>query len=202
MTRNRREADPVVKKRAVDRDRRSTRRPMRLFCALHPTAPEATLLLDPLQALEPLPEHRRTPVAQVHMTALFIGDVDQQDLDEVKKSVERAASGVQPFDWQPDRIETLPARGPVRTIAAVGPSTSTLDELNRRLSQRLARRANRRAFFPHMTLARLKPPKSGFRIEHAIDVAAISFTTVHLMQSWLLPTGAEHQTVLEAPLRG
>ena len=175
---------------------------MRLFCALHPTAQEASALLDPLQKLEPLPEHRRMLVEQVHMTALFIGDVAQQDLDEVKKSVKRAAIGVQPFDWQPDRIETLPGRGPVRTIAAVGPSSSTLDELNRRLSQRLARRSNRRAFFPHMTLARLKLPKSGFRIEHAITVAPISFATVQLMQSWLLPTGAEHQTVLEAPLGG
>lgn len=191
-----------MNKRAVDRDRRSSRRSLRLFCALHPTTSEARFLLDQLQELGSLPDHRMTPVDQVHMTALFIGEVAVQDLDEVKESVERAAIGVAPFQWQSVAIETLPKRGPVRTIAAMGPSGRSLDELHRRLSQRLARRSNRRAFIPHMTLARLKPPKSGYCIDHPVITEPISFETVQLMQSRLLPTGAEHHTVLEAPLRG
>ncbi|NRA75423.1 MAG: RNA 2',3'-cyclic phosphodiesterase [Planctomycetes bacterium] len=189
-------------KRAIDRDHRSRQRPMRLFCALHPAIDEARTLLESLQALDPLPAHRRTPLEQVHMTVLFIGDVSTRDLDDVKRSVERAAMAVEPFSWQPDQIISMPRRGPVRTVAAVGPSSSALDELNRRLMQRLARRSNRRAFLPHMTLARLTPPQSGIAVDQPVSLGPYSFQSVQLMQSWLRPTGAEHQSVLEATLGG
>lgn len=189
-------------RRAVDRNRRPNRRKLRLFCALHPTAEEASLLLDFLPNLESLPPHQPTASDQLHMTVLFIGDIAQQDLDEVKKSVERAAIAVQPVQWQPDRIDTLPERGPARTITAMGSASGVLTELNRRLSQRLSRHNSRRDFLPHITLARLKPPKSGFNIDFPITVPPISFSTVQLMDSRLLPSGAEHQTVLEVPLGG
>ncbi|MEE2889717.1 MAG: RNA 2',3'-cyclic phosphodiesterase [Planctomycetota bacterium] len=189
-------------KRAIDRERRSSRRPMRLFCALHPEPEEARSLLKSVEAMESLPAHRVTPLEQVHMTVLFIGDVERKDLDDVKESVERAAKAVVPFSWQPDQISSLPARGPVRTVVAMGPSSKPLDELNRRLAQRLARRKNRRAFLPHMTLARLTPPLSGLSIEQSITASPYAFRSVQLMQSWLLPTGAEHQIVLESPLGG
>jgi 2'-5' RNA ligase len=147
-----------------------------------------------------LPDHRRTVLEQIHMTVLFIGDVARKDLADVKESVERAAVGVQPFSWQPDRLQTLPRRGPVRTVAAVGDSLKNLDELHRRLSQRLARRSNRRAFLPHMTLARLLSPCSDFDVDRSIEWPTLSFSSVRLMQSWLLPTGAEHKCVLETSL--
>ncbi|MGE4618317.1 MAG: 2'-5' RNA ligase family protein [Planctomycetota bacterium] len=189
-----------MNKRAIDRDKKSSGPRMRLFCALHPTMDEARLLTDPLDSLEPLPDHRRTVIDQIHMTVLFIGEVARKDLADVKESVERAAVGVPPFCWQPDRIQTLPSRGPVRTMAAVGDSMKSLDELHRRLSQRLARRSNRRAFLPHMTLVRFSPPVTDFEVTRHIEWPTISFARVRLMQSRLLPTGAEHQCVLETSL--
>ena len=69
------ELGPFVNKRAIDRDKKSSGPRMRLFCALHPTMDEARLLSDPLDSLEPLPDHRRTVIDQIHMTVLFIGEV-------------------------------------------------------------------------------------------------------------------------------
>ena len=67
---------------------------MRLFCALHADPVAAQSLIAAVEALESLPDHRLTPLPQVHMTLLFIGDVDARDLDEVKESVLRAATAV------------------------------------------------------------------------------------------------------------
>ncbi len=184
----------------VDREHRRGGRRVRLFCALHADPVAAQQLIAAVETLESLPDHRLTPLPQVHMTLLFIGDVDARDLDEVKESVLRAATAVEPLQWGVDRIGTLPVRGAARTVAALGPSSRGLDELHRRLSQRLARSSKNRPFLPHMTLARFTPARSGFKLDQAFAGPLLRFDTLDLVLSRLLPSGAEHQRILEAPL--
>ncbi|MDE0959990.1 MAG: RNA 2',3'-cyclic phosphodiesterase [Planctomycetota bacterium] len=191
-----------MKRRAVDREHRQRSRWVRLFCALHPEPIGARKLLEAMATAEDLPAHRLTPELQVHMTLVFIGDVDLADVAEIKESVGRAAAAVDPICWTPDRIGTLPDRDQVRTVAAKGPTCGALDELHRRLTQRLVRHKKRRPFLPHMTLARFTPPHEEIGWNRPLEMVEFSFDTVQLMQSRLLPTGADHQQLLCASLRG
>jgi len=190
-----------LKRRAVDREHRQRSRRVRLFCALHPDRMSAGGLLEALGAAEDLPPHRLTPEHQIHMTMVFIGEVDLADVAEIKESVERAAAAVEPICWSPDRIGTLPDRGQVRTVAAKGPSSNALEELHRRLTQRLVRHQKCRPFLPHMTLARLTPPCDIGGWDRPLKVPQFTFDTVQLVQSRLLPTGADHQQLMAASLR-
>jgi len=187
-------------RRVVDRQHRKRGRRLRLFCALHSDPAAAQQLIAAVESIESLPDHRLTPLHQIHMTLLFIGDVDASDLDEVSESVLRAASAVEPLQWRVEGIGTLPGRGAARTVAALGPSSRGLEELHRRLSQRLARSRKNRPFLPHMTLARFTPARSGFQLDREFAGPLLRFDTLDLVLSRLLPSGAEHQRILEAPL--
>jgi len=188
-----------LKKRAIDRNKRSSSRGVRLFCALHPQEAQSKEILSRLDSIGPLPEHRVTPIDQLHMTVVFIGEVERSQVAPIEESVQRAASAIAPFSWSPDRIDYLPLRGPARTVAAIGPCCKALEELHQRLAQRLVRGKKGRSFLPHMTLARFKTPRPMIRIDESYHGPLLQFETVQLVRSRLLPTGAEHQVLLEVP---
>ncbi|MEZ5978342.1 MAG: RNA 2',3'-cyclic phosphodiesterase [Planctomycetota bacterium] len=190
--------------RAERRERRPTasRRAgvARLFVAIYPPPDRVRALLDSLGRVE-LPDHRATPDEQVHMTVLFVGEVDASRLDGVKESVERAAAGVKPFDLRPLHLAPLPERGPARLVAAITDAPSPLLELHQRLVQRLAVGKRKAAtFLPHVTLCRLRTPADVDVATPLVDVEPFRVDTLHLMQSHLGPDGATHRGLARVPL--
>jgi 2'-5' RNA ligase len=156
---------------------------LRLFVALYPDGATANALFEAL-AREELPAHRRTPSEQLHLTAHFIGEVEERRLDTVVESVAGAARGVAPFTLQPLHLAALPESGPARLVAAVTDLPSALLELHERLVARLARgRSKRETFLPHLTLARFATPTCVAVDAALVHVPPIHVTTVHLMQS-------------------
>lgn len=148
-------------------------------------------------------------MAQVHLTLLFLGRSAIRDLSQIEESIERSASGIPPFELVPDRLIALPERGPARVIAAQTPAPAALLELRRRLVRRLAsasRREPNDRFVPHLTLARITPPSRVTLAPPNEDQAAglssgaFPVTSIHLMESRLHPSGAEHNSVAEVRL--
>jgi 2'-5' RNA ligase len=137
---------------------------LRVFVAAYPPAGTARTLADAAAALA-LPAHRATPPDQVHLTLQFVGDVDPRDLDALLESAERAAAAVSPLAVAPDRLVTLPERGPARLVAAAAPAVPALAELVLRLAARLAREPSRSPYLPHLTLLRFRAPARGLRID-------------------------------------
>lgn len=175
---------------------------LRLFVGVYPPRPRA---IELVRALEPLslPKNRATPADHVHLTLQFVGDVPASDLEDVRESVRRAASGLSGFSLTPRRLLTLPERGGARLIALETDSPAPMMELQRRLAHRLARSARNQPgdrFRPHLTLCRFDP---GVRAEHFVhDVSSEAFDvhSIRLMKSLLKPTGAEHLLVEETLL--
>ena len=174
---------------------------LRLFVCLYPPRDVAESLLSAL-AGQSLPEHRQVAAEQVHLTLHFIGEIDSRQLDEVRESVERSASGLECFSLAITSLISLPERGETRLVAARCASHSTLEELHRRLVHRLARKKQgREDFLPHMTLVRLRVPTRMERVELPLDRVEFPVRAIHLVQSHLQTGGAVHRTVAEFGLR-
>lgn len=175
---------------------------MRLFVALYPPAPARQACLTLLDGLA-LPPGRAAAVAQLHITALFIGEVDPRQLDSVRQSVERAAAGLPAFTLTPRRMIALPEKAPARLVALETDAPAPLPELHERLVKRLARPSERRlrAFLPHLTLYRFSAP-TRFEMPAlpAPGVAPFPIERVALVRSHLQTGGAEHEVIHEVSL--
>jgi len=174
---------------------------LRLFLALHPPLEAAHALLGRLEGLE-LPAHRRTPIDQLHLTVLFVGDTPERELDAVIESVERAAAGVTAFELVTRGLVALPERGPARLVAAETSAPGALLELRRRLVSRLVTHKRKPApLRPHLTLARFRAPTTFDLPRFEAPSFAFRVDAICLQSSVLHPDGAEHRTVARAALR-
>lgn len=178
---------------------------LRLFVAIYPPPEHAERFLETLQSLD-LPPHRATPAAQIHLTLLFIGDMPANEMDWTIESVERSAAGLRAFELAPQRLITLPERGPARLVAAETSDPTALMEIHTRLATRLASAPadeSSRRFRPHMTLARFNSPSNRAAIDPSrgsLAVGPFAVERIHLMRSTLRPHGAEHHPVHVVPL--
>lgn len=182
-----------------------TGRPLRLFVGVYPPEESRRALLDSLASLSPSPDpkHRVTPLNQVHMTVQFIGDTSERALDEVIESVQRSAAGVGAFSLTPQRLITLPNRGPVRLIAMETDAPPRLLEVHRRLAMRLAKSVRAKAgdrFLPHLTLCRFSGEATATRVDQPMAIPPFEIRSVVLVRSVLKPQGADHVGVIEVPL--
>lgn len=175
---------------------------LRLFVALYPPLESARALIESLDSLS-LPHHRRTEVGQLHMTVQFIGDTPARELDAVIESVQRGSAGLDAFELMPERLITLPERGPARLVAAQTDSPGTLMEIHRRLVTRLARNVRERdaeRFRPHLTLCRFRSPARGVRIDAPLMSPVFAVNQIKLMRSTLGSSGAQHHEVISFEL--
>jgi RNA 2',3'-cyclic 3'-phosphodiesterase len=178
---------------------------LRLFVAIHPPVDSAQAMLESLHNLSDLPSHKPTALEQVHLTLQFIGDRPVKDLDETIESVQRALAGLAAFELAPQRLITLPERGPARLIACETDAPATLMELQRRLAHRLAknpREAADQRFRPHLTLCRFRSPARHVRIDMPVEMRAFAVSAIRLMRSTLDPSGAQHHEVVSVALNG
>lgn len=196
-----------MRRRAVDRrSAKPHEATVRLFVACYPPANVARELAREAAALCArlnLPDSRETPAEQIHLTLQFVGETPVSNLDGVRESVGRAASGLATFDLWPLRLVTLPANDRPRLVAAETDAPPALLELQRRLAQRLARTAREKAgdrFLPHITLRRFAQP--GFRhprVDEPITLererVAFNAAWIALMRSDLTRAGAVHAEV-------
>jgi len=169
---------------------------LRLFVAVYPPARFVTDAMSLLSRLT-LPPHRPTPPGLVHLTLQFVGNVSRLELNAVRESVERAASGIAPFDLTAIRLVTLPHRGPARLVALETDTPPGLLEIQRRLVKRLSRSPRDRpgdAFLPHITLARFDGGAvPGVRVDERFEPLSFRVEHVVLMRSVLSAAGAEHR---------
>lgn len=172
----------------------------RLFAALRPPV----AIRQRLESLmEAVPQARWQDDEQLHLTVRFIGEVDGRTADDIAAALGRIAGdaptvrlhGVGAFDnalW-----------------AGVTPA-EPLAKLHRKVDHALVRcglEPERRAFLPHITLARLprsartSPEIAAWRLRHAA-LASDPFCLMHLtlFESRLTREGARYEPVARWPL--
>ena len=174
----------------------------RLFVAIRPPETVRAVLLA---AMGGITAARWQSDEQLHLTLRFIGEVDRHSAVDVhaalgaihSSSFEIALSGIGAFD----------RRGQPETVWAGVAPHEPLKGLHKKVDQALARvgiEADRRAYLPHVTLARLNrssgPVRSLLELRGGLSSAPFRVDRFGLYESRLTPEGAVYSLVEEYPL--
>jgi 2'-5' RNA ligase len=147
----------------------------------------------------------------LHLTLHFLGEVADEALAEVCDVVAAAAAEVRPFEFRVRGVAPVPPRGrSLRMIwAGVDDPTGRLAELHAALGlalEGLGFRQERRAFRPHITMARVKLARNPDALRRAAAAfAETDFGTrlaeeVVAFSSQLTRSGAVYTAMARAPL--
>lgn len=149
----------------------------------------------------------------VHITLKFLGNVDATRVSELSEALTGAAHGAMPFRLALRGLGAFPDdRAPRVLWAGADGDTDALGALARRVDDACARLGfsrERRAFSPHLTIARLRESANGADRRRAADaLAAIGLddsggfevSAFHLIKSTLTPSGARYETLHSVPI--
>ncbi len=184
---------------------------MRVFVAINLKEAERARLAD---ASRPLREAgypvRWVPAENVHLTLKFLGELSEERMDEVCGAVDRAVDAVGSFEMAVGGFGAFPTPRRPSVIWTGIELNPVLGALQERVETELGSigfpREDRR-FKPHLTIGRAKkkarPPE--FRgLEAALAELRFADTfqvsSVDVMKSQLLPTGAVYEVVHRAGL--
>ncbi len=178
---------------------------IRLFVALRPP-PEVRRLLA--NAMGGVPQARWQDDEQLHCTLRFIGEVDRPQAEDIAAAL-AAVHGETPV-LRIAGVGRFEHKGRTDTLWAALAPTDALHHLARKVDQACIRAGvppERRAYLPHITLARLPrsagmtPEIDGWLAVHA-GLASAAFTMPHILlyQSHLGRSGASYEPVARWPL--
>lgn len=147
--------------------------------------------------------------ANFHLTLKFLGDIDDAQAAEVASAMEAACDGVAPFTLRFHGVGAFPDHDFIKVVWAGVEDADALGPVADRLHDDLAHiRDEKRAFSPHLTLARMRGAKGkewvqDFLERHADDaIDTLEVDAVRLKRSDLSPEGPTYTTVEEVPLAG
>lgn len=96
----------------------------------------------------------------VHLTLKFLGNVATGRIDQITQAIEAAARGMSPFDLEVKGVGVFPNLRRVQIVwVGIGGEVDKLGQLQQHIESNLARlgfATEKRAFTPHLTLARLR----------------------------------------------
>lgn len=169
---------------------------MRLFISINPPH-SVRMQLD--EWLPDIPGIRKTPVDQLHLTLLFLGDVEPERIPGITDSLKQVE--FTPFEMIVRGVGAFPNQNKPRIIwAGVEKSSKLMSVYNqvfKTLNSYLSERQNL-TFKPHITLARVRqvPSRTSlddfFQKNKTLRFDVNEFT---LKQSELKPTGSQHKVL-------
>ena len=129
----------------------------RLFVAIRPPEDIRDLLID---AMDDSPEFRWQDDEQLHLTLRFVGEVDRPVADDLADALGRIHA--EPFELRISGVGRFEQRSSGALWAGIEPkdSVAALAAKVERVCQQVGLEAERRTFFPHITLARWKGRRS------------------------------------------
>ncbi len=150
----------------------------------------------------------------IHLTLKFLGDVSTGQLPELRTALHRAAREVAPFEFGLARLGCFPNIRQPRVIwVGVDEPTGALQRLQCAVERELGAAGfppERRAFSPHLTLARVRDQSqpreraelgAWLQTQRVGRLGAMRAAELSLMQSDLRPSGAVYTCLEAAALR-
>ena len=185
----------------------SERPRVRLFAAVELPDAARAAIEDTTQPLRTtLPGFRWVPAENLHLTLVFLGWVDPDQVDPIRAELDGAAAVAAPFRARLGAAGRFPDRGKARIVwFGFMSGTAELDGLAGRIRLAVAHRvAEDRPFRPHVTVSRAREP---LRIPAgALDVAPldveIAVDTVALFRSHLGAPHPRYEAIARLRLRG
>lgn len=158
--------------------------------------------------LKPKAQIQWSPVANLHVTTKFIGEVPEERLEELKTALAAIAHpGVRRIAIR--GLEWFPNPDQPRALAAGIQAPAGLVELARNTDAACAEFGidrEKRTYHPHLTLARIRAAEPLFELKKAIfelpsvDFGTFSAEKFHLYRSQLDPGGSIYTKLASFPL--
>lgn len=175
----------------------------RLFVAIRPPEPIRDLLID---AMDVSPDFRWQDDEQLHLTLRFIGEVDRPIADDLADALGAVRSPA--FSLHIAGVGRFEQRSSGALWAGVEPKApvAALAAKIERICQQVGLEPERRAFFPHITLARWKGRRTRevadfLERTRALRSAPFEVSAFILFESHLSRHGARYEPVITYPLR-
>ena len=149
------------------------------------------------------------PPANLHVSLAFLGDVDRERIGLLSDALGETAGQVVPCTVQVRRVGTFGTPRSPRVLWAGVDGDGTLQNIYRRLAthlETLELPVEKRAYLPHVTLGRVRSDRGRGELVAALsevgetDFGAMDVGRVVLMQSRLLPQGAQYSVLHAAEL--
>ena len=138
----------------------------------------------------------------LHLTLLFIGDVQPQEIGIIEQVLDNQLEDLPAFRFRPEGLEFFPALQPHLLWLKLSSENEDIFKLNRRLLKELSAygiEADKKAMKLHITLARLKaslnPALEREIMSRYIKHELLDFDCLCLFKSQLFPEGPQY-TVL------
>jgi RNA 2',3'-cyclic 3'-phosphodiesterase len=180
---------------------------MRLFTGLDLPRDVVANFEALLRSLKPAARINWSPPENLHITTKFIGEWPEARLEELKAALAAIPRG----SVIPVRIRQVGffpnSRAPRNFWAGIeAPGLPELAAATDRTTAALGIASEKRAFSPHLTLARIKPPAELNALHQAIsrlasvDFGAFPAASFFLYLSTLRPSGSVYTKLAEFPL--
>jgi 2'-5' RNA ligase len=156
---------------------------------------------------------RWVPVQNIHLTLKFLGDIHTEKIQPLIQVLQQVTVRFPVFDFEVGELGCFPSCKRPRVLwLGVQQADSLLIKLQNRIDEKLSLmdfEPERRSFHPHLTLGRIKKsvrPDQLKSLAHQLENteryagSVGSVVQVHLIQSNLLPSGAEYTQLGSAPL--
>jgi 2'-5' RNA ligase len=149
----------------------------------------------------------------IHLTLKFLGDTTEEQVEQVKEALARAAAGAGPITFSVGGVGCFPnTRRPRVVWVGLHEPTGALARLRDAVEEQVAPLGfptEKRPFSPHLTLGRVHRRASKSEVREVGEVVAASAigdidemtaTAVFYIQSDLRPSGAVYTTLVSVEL--
>ncbi|HSL15652.1 MAG TPA: RNA 2',3'-cyclic phosphodiesterase [Actinomycetota bacterium] len=148
---------------ARDRASRPEARPLRLFVAIEIPSDVRDLVEGAVAPIrEMFPRAKWVPKQNQHVTLKFLGSTYPRLVDRVTEAIGDVATAGQPFETRVDGLGAFPSQRRAAVLwAGLDDAGGRMSALASALDTALAKEfaPEERAFTPHLTVARFKPPE-------------------------------------------
>jgi RNA 2',3'-cyclic 3'-phosphodiesterase len=191
---------------ARDRASRPEAKPLRLFAAVEiPEQVRAALAGSVTPLRERFPKARWVPLENQHVTVKFLGSTWPRLAEWVPETISGVAGRHEPFTTRIEGLGAFPKARTARVLwAGLDDAGGSLERLAADLDEALAREfaPEKRAFTPHLTLARFDPPVGLEPFEAAFESQPFECDRIVLFRSHLRRPAPVYEPIGVFPLAG
>jgi 2'-5' RNA ligase len=146
----------------------------------------------------------------IHLTLKFLGEISDEQLEEVKEIVNTVAPAHQKFNLDIESVGSFGGRSAKIVWVGAGKGTDALLALQKDLDDLLAQAGypkEEREFSAHLTLCRVNHPIAGLKMGEAIaqfshlKLGSIAADAIYIYQSQLTPQGPIYTMLSDFKLR-
>jgi len=143
---------------------------------------------------------RWIPSESYHITLHFLGDTPEEAIPGIEGALETVAKAIYPFDLEFWEVSFAPPGKFKRMVWGVFQRSEAFQELVTRVPEAVssAKSLELRESIPHVTLARIRNPKSiqGIKLRQPdIDDRILRVNRLELQESYLAPSGAQYRVL-------